>query len=68
MVAFDSVQTEASSNAELVASSLAGNREAFRRVVACLQKLVCSLARRRTVRLSRSEGLARDVFVVNSPF
>ena len=48
---------------ELVHASLAGNREAFGRIVARYQALICSLAYSATGSLSRSEELAQDTFV-----
>lgn len=51
------------SDAELVAQSREGSREAFGRIVARYQSLVCSLAYSATGSLSRSEDLAQDTFV-----
>jgi DNA-directed RNA polymerase specialized sigma24 family protein len=45
-------------DAELVGMSLAGNRDAFRQIVARYQNLVCSLAFSATGNLSQSEDLA----------
>ncbi len=53
----------AQNDAELVAESLAGNREAFGQVVARYQSLVCALAYSATGSLSRSEDLAQDTFI-----
>ncbi|HEX4343399.1 MAG TPA: RNA polymerase sigma factor, partial [Verrucomicrobiae bacterium] len=52
-----------SSDASLVAESLAGNREAFGQIVARYQTLVCSLAYSRTGNLAQSEDLAQETFV-----
>src|SRR6185503_13897179 len=50
-------------DAELVAASLAGDREAFGRIVERYQRLLCSLAYSATGSLSESEDLAQDAFV-----
>lgn len=50
-------------DAELVAASLAGNRDAFGQIVSRYQSLVCSLAYSATGSLSQSEDLAQDTFV-----
>jgi RNA polymerase sigma factor (sigma-70 family) len=52
-----------SGDAELVNASLAGNREAFGRIVARHQALVCSLAYSATGSLTQSEDLARETFI-----
>jgi RNA polymerase sigma factor (sigma-70 family) len=52
------------SDAELVAESLAGNREAFARIVETYQSLVCSLAYSGTGSLSQSEDLAQETFLI----
>jgi len=50
-------------DAELVDASLAGNREAFSRIVARYQSLVCSLAYNATGSLGQSEDLAQETFI-----
>lgn len=50
-------------DAELVAACLAGDREAFGRVVERYQGLLCSLAYSATGSLSESEDLAQEAFV-----
>ena len=50
-------------DAELVQASLAGNREAFGRLVARYQSLICSLAYSATGSLSQSEDLAQETFL-----
>jgi RNA polymerase sigma factor (sigma-70 family) len=50
-------------DAELVTDSLAGNRDAFGRIVARHQSLICSLAYSATGSLTRSEDLAQETFV-----
>src|SRR6266487_774511 len=51
------------SDSELVTQSLAGNRDAFGRIVARYQSLLCSLAYSATGSLSQSEDLAQETFV-----
>jgi RNA polymerase sigma factor (sigma-70 family) len=50
-------------DAELVAQSLAGSRDAFRKIVERHQTLVCSLAYCATGSLSQSEDLAQETFL-----
>src|SRR3954451_3332828 len=50
-------------DAELVALSLAGDRDAFGRIVTRYQTLLCSLAYSATGSLSQSEDLAQETFV-----
>ena len=57
------VKTTDSSDSELVTQSLAGNRDAFGRIVARYQSLLCSLAYSATGSLSQSEDLAQETFV-----
>src|SRR5256885_12062211 len=57
------VKTTDSSDSDLVAQSLAGNRDAFGWIVARYQSLVCSLAYSTTGSLSQSEDLAQETFV-----
>ncbi len=52
-----------SSDAELVAASLDGDREAFARIVERYQRLLCSLAYSATGRLSESEDVAQETFL-----
>src|SRR5580765_3771392 len=51
------------SDSELVTQSLSGNRDAFGRIVARYQSLLCSLAYSATGSLSQSEDLAQETFV-----
>jgi RNA polymerase sigma factor (sigma-70 family) len=51
------------SDSELVARSLAGDRDAFGGIVARYQSLLCSLAYSATGSLSQSEDLAQETFV-----
>jgi RNA polymerase sigma factor (sigma-70 family) len=57
------MKTMEASDAELVTESLTGNRDAFGRIVARYQTLVCSLAYSNTGSLSQSEDLAQETFV-----
>src|SRR5690348_6797162 len=57
------VKTTDSSDSELVTQSLAGNRDAFGRIVARYQSLLCSLGYSATGSLSQSEDLAQETFV-----
>jgi RNA polymerase sigma factor (sigma-70 family) len=50
-------------DAELVASSVAGDREAFGQIVARYQTLVCSLAYTRTGSVTYSQDLAQETFI-----
>jgi len=50
-------------DAELVEQSLAGDRQAFGRIVGRYQSLVCALAYSATGSRSRSEDLAQETFV-----
>ena len=51
------------SDADLVAESLAGSREAFRQIVERYQTLICSLAYGATGSISRSQDMAQDTFL-----
>ena len=57
------IPTVPQNDAELVAASLTGNRDAFGHIVSRYQSLVCSLAYSATGSLSQSEDLAQDTFV-----
>src|SRR4051812_49109199 len=57
------VKTTDSTDSELVTQSLAGNRDAFGRIVARYQSLLCSLAYSATGSLSQSEDLAQETFI-----
>jgi RNA polymerase sigma factor (sigma-70 family) len=50
-------------DAELVSASLAGNRDAFGRIVTRYQSLICSLAYSATGCLGQSEDLAQETFI-----
>src|SRR5688572_18487673 len=51
------------SDADLVANTLAGDRQAFGAIVARYQSLICSMAFSATGSLSQSEDLAQETFV-----
>jgi RNA polymerase sigma factor (sigma-70 family) len=63
MMTTRTVSAEVFNDAELVAESLAGNRDAFGQIIARYQSLVCSLAYSATGSLSQSEDLAQETFV-----
>ena len=63
MTMTQAVKTTDFSDSELVTQSLAGNRDAFGRIVARYQSLLCSLAYSATGSLSQSEDLAQETFV-----
>src|ERR1700677_4701056 len=63
MMKTEAMEAVIQSDAELVAESLAGNKDAFRQIVERYQTLVCSLAYSATGSLSRSEDLAQETFV-----
>ena len=50
-------------DAELVAASLSGNRDAFGQIVSRYQSLICSLAYSATGSLGQSEDLAQETFI-----
>jgi RNA polymerase sigma factor (sigma-70 family) len=50
-------------DAELVADSLDGSRDAFRRIVERYQTLICSLSYSATGNVSRSEDMAQETFI-----
>ena len=53
----------ANNDAELVAGTLAGNRDAFSQIVSRYQSLICSLTYSATGNLGQSEDLAQETFV-----
>ncbi len=52
-----------SSDSELTASAVAGQRDAFAQIVSRYQSLICSLAYSATGSLSQSEDLAQETFI-----
>jgi RNA polymerase sigma factor (sigma-70 family) len=63
MMTTRTVSAETINDADLVAGSLAGNRDAFGQIIVRYQSLVCSLAYSATGSLSQSEDLAQETFV-----
>jgi RNA polymerase sigma factor (sigma-70 family) len=63
MMTTEKVCAADANDAELVAESLAGGREAFRQIVERHQTLVCSLAYCATGNLTQSEDLAQETFL-----
>ena len=63
MITTEAMQTAEFNDAELVAESLDGNREAFRQIVERYQTLISSLAYCATGNVSQSEDLAQETFV-----
>ena len=59
----EAMHTAEFNDAELVAESLGGNRDAFRRIVERYQTLISSLAYCATGNVSQSEDLAQETFV-----
>src|SRR5947208_4942395 len=57
------VQAAANNDADLVAASLSGNRDAFGQIVSRYQSLICSLAYSATGSLGQSEDLAQETFI-----
>ena len=64
MITNESVTTvEYITDAELVARTLAGDRDAFNRIVSRYQILICSLAYSRIGHLGHSEDVAQETFI-----
>jgi RNA polymerase sigma factor (sigma-70 family) len=63
MMTTEAMHTAELNDAELVAGSLDGNRDAFRQIVERYQTLISSLAYCATGNVSQSEDLAQDTFV-----
>jgi RNA polymerase sigma factor (sigma-70 family) len=63
MMTTESMGTSKTNDAQLVADSLGGNRDAFREIVERYQTLISSLAYCSTGNLSKSEDLAQETFV-----
>src|ERR1700722_15641230 len=57
------VAITADNDAELVRTTLAGNREAFGQIVARYQSLICTLAYSATGNIGQSEDLAQETFL-----
>jgi len=63
MMTTETMSAAESSDAELVAHSLRGSRDAFGQIVARYQSLICSLAYSATGSLTQSEDLAQETFL-----
>jgi RNA polymerase sigma factor (sigma-70 family) len=63
MMTTEAMHTADFNDAELVAESLGGNRDAFRQIVERYQTLISSLAYCATGNVSQSEDLAQETFV-----
>jgi RNA polymerase sigma factor (sigma-70 family) len=63
MMTTDTMDTAERNDADLVAESLDGHRDAFRQIVERYQTLVCSLAYSATGNVSQSEDLAQETFI-----
>jgi RNA polymerase sigma factor (sigma-70 family) len=57
------MSVDADHDAQLVAASISGNRDAFGQIVTRYQSLVCSLAYSATGSLGQSEDLAQETFI-----
>src|SRR5947208_13953312 len=63
MMTSNMIPVAAPADAELVAETLSGNRDAFGQIVSRYQSLVCSLAYSATGSLGQSEDLAQETFI-----
>jgi RNA polymerase sigma factor (sigma-70 family) len=63
MMTFKTMPVLEQNDADLVAESLDGSRDAFRRIVERYQTLICSLAYSATGNVSRSEDMAQETFI-----
>lgn len=63
MIRTEAMQVAQQNDAELVAESLNGNQDAFRKIVERYLTLICSLAYCATGSVSHSEDLAQETFV-----
>jgi len=63
MIATRTMAATVFNDVELVAETLAGNREAFGQIVVRYQSLICSLAYSATGSLGQSEDLAQETFI-----
>jgi RNA polymerase sigma factor (sigma-70 family) len=63
MMNLNAIETTEISDADLVAESLLGDKEAFSTIVARYQTLICSLAYSGIGNLSQSEDIAQETFV-----
>jgi RNA polymerase sigma factor (sigma-70 family) len=63
MMTTELMNVDERNDADLVAESLGGSREAFRQIVERYQTLICSLAYNATGNVSQSEDVAQDTFL-----
>jgi RNA polymerase sigma factor (sigma-70 family) len=63
MMTTEAMETADRNDADLVADSLGGRRDAFRQIVERYQTLVCSLAYSATGNVSQSEDVAQETFI-----
>src|SRR5438046_976332 len=63
MITTTTMSEAGSNDADLVAATLTGDREAFGQIVARYQSLICSLAYSATGSLGQSEDLAQEIFI-----
>src|SRR4029077_19672600 len=63
MITNRTMTAEEYSDTELVSRSLAGDRDAFSRIVSRYQTLICSLAYSRIGNLGQSEDIAQETFI-----
>jgi RNA polymerase sigma factor (sigma-70 family) len=63
MTTTEAMHTAEPNDADLVADSLGGRRDAFRQIVERYQTLVCSLAYSATGNVSQSEEVAQETFI-----
>jgi RNA polymerase sigma factor (sigma-70 family) len=63
MIATETMAATPCNDAELVAETLGGNRDAFSQIVVRYQSLICSLAYSATGSLGQSEDLAQETFI-----
>src|ERR1041385_6018815 len=61
--ATQTMQTATANDAQLVAASLNGDRQAFSRIVERYQILICSIAYNATGNICQSEDLAQETFI-----
>jgi len=64
MISIKSMSEAIPEDAELVGLSISGDRDAFARIVARYQNLICSLAYSATGCLGQSEDLAQETFII----
>ena len=63
MMTTEAMDTMERNDADLVAESLGGNRDAFRQIVERYQTLICSVAYSATGNVSQSEDVAQETFL-----